>query len=76
MPIDDDELWAYRCWPTIEISRRVGLRPVTIRSWCAIRRVRAYKLGKNWYANLDDCMVLARQVRRRDPATGVVLPLQ
>jgi len=69
----DDELWTLRCWPALEISRRIGLAPVTIRGWRRKYDVRAYRLGRAWYFNLDDCMELAKRVRRRDPETGIII---
>jgi predicted site-specific integrase-resolvase len=38
----------------IEISKIFKVKPITIRRWCRSGRIKAKKIGKNWYICEDD----------------------
>jgi len=41
-------------YKVIEISKIFKVKPITIRRWCKSGKIKAKKIGKNWYIHEDD----------------------
>ncbi len=51
--------WQERCWPIAKIAADTDVPASTLRRWVAQGAVRGYRVGRDWYVNLDDALARA-----------------